>query len=187
MVNIGDTVKLAACAAVSLSLMACDAASVSTSETRQTSLLNDFVTCDVVEVDLSGTKLLGRGPAKKNATDSVEVSIADGEYEIYLHYEDLAHEDPDTADQLFEIWYLEGRNLSGELALITNHTDDLPADQISSFTNVGTYLLEGIVNVSGRHASIDPDFDSIITEYNSIEPTLVQFVPADPDCLDATL
>ena len=173
--------RLAAGIAASVALTASDSATVGTS----TVLLDDspIIDCSPIEVDLSGTRLLGHASATES-TSTVEVSIPDGNYEIILHYEDLRHLDPDASDQLDEIWYLEGRNASGEYALITNHTDDLPADEVSGETNVGQYLLEGIVAVSGRHASVSPDTDSIIKTYNSIEPTKAEFYPVTDGCFD---
>ena len=173
--------RLAAGIATSMALMACDSATVATS----TVVLEDSTTidCSPIEIDLSGTRLLGHASATES-TATVEVTIPDGSYEIYLHYEDLLHNDPDQPDQTDEIWYQEGRNASGEYALITNHTDDLPADEVSGETNVGQYLLEGIVAVSGRHASVSPDTDSIIKTYNSIEPTKAEFYPLTIGCFD---
>ena len=181
MYNYFDFTRLAACTVTSAALMACDSANL----TSPTALLADSVSinCSPIEVDLSGTRLLGHVSATES-TSTVEVSIPDGRYEIHLHYEDLAHSDPDQADQLDEIWYLEGRNASGEYALITDHSDDLPATEISGQTNVGPYDLEGIVAVNGRHASVSPGGDSIVAKYNSIEPTKAVFHPLIESCLD---
>lgn len=177
--------RLAACIVTSAALMACDSANITPTAERNTALLEDsvLVDCSPIEVDLSGTRLLGHASATES-TSSVEVSIPDGKYEIHLHYEDLLHSNPDQPDQLDEIWYLEGKNTSGEYALITNHTDDLPANEVSGITNVGPYDLVGIVVVSGRHASVSPDYDSIVSNYNSIEPTKAEFYPYNGGCLD---
>ncbi len=181
MYNYIDFTRLAGCIVASTTLMACDSATV----TSPTALLADSasINCSAIEVDLSGTRLLGHVSATES-TSTVEVSIPDGRYEIHLHYEDLAHNDPNQADQLDEIWYLEGRNASGEYALITDHTDDLPANEIYGQTNVGPYDLKGIVAVNGSHASVSPGGDSIVAKYNSIEPTMAVFYPLIESCFN---
>lgn len=183
MYNTTDFFKFAACVLTTATLIACDSANVT--QERTVSLLDDsdFANCTPIEIDLSGTRLLGHASATES-TSTVDVLIPDGNYQIILHYEDEYHSRANQPDQPFEIWYLEGKNAAGELALITNHTDDLPADKISGYTDVGSYPLEGIVKVSGRHAYVGPEYDSIVSEYNSIEPTMAEFIP-DPDvCFD---
>jgi len=185
MYNYSHIARFAACVATTATLIACDSATV-TAE-RSIGLLSDgesINSCAPVVVDLSGTRLLGHASATES-TSTVEVAIPDGKYEIHLYYEDELHADPDQADQLDEIWYLEGFNAAGEYALITNHTKDLPKDETSGLTNVGPYDLVGIVAVSGRHASVSPDYDSIVRQYNSIEPTKAMFYPYAGGCLDA--
>ncbi len=183
MYNFAYIAKIAACIATTASIVACDSANITPE--RSTALLDDaeFSNCTPIEIDLSGTRLLGHASANES-TSTVDVVIPDGFYEIHLYYEDEYHSDPDQADQLNEIWYLEGKNASGEIALVTNHTDDLPKDQTSGNTNVGSYLLEGIVKVSGRHASVGPEYSSIVPTYNSIEPTKAELRPENTTCFD---
>jgi len=184
MYNYNHAVRFAAAIATTATLIACDSATITTE--RSTGLLNDMESsssCAPIEVDLSGTRLLGHISATE-ATSKVNVSIPDGRYEIHLFYEDEFHADPDQPDQLNEIWYLEGFNSSGEYALITNHTEDLPANETSGSTNVGPYDLVDIIAVSGRHASVSPDYESTTPTYNSIEPTRALLYPFAGGCIE---
>ena len=122
-----------------------------------------------------------------SATYAVALDVPPGEYEIVLHYEDHLHSDPDQPDQQGEIWYLEGRNIDDNIAMVTNLTNDLPKDDIAGYTKVGIYDLSDVVTVIGRHGSTSPEYVSIVPSYNSIEPTLVEASPQDDTCFDPVL
>jgi len=166
--------KFAALAAISLSIFACDSATVG----LQTGVVledGDAFQCAPIEVDLSGTRLLGR--ISTEATETVSATIPDGVYDIHLHYEDEDHNKSNQPDQLGEQWFAEGIDEFGDVRLTTINSNDLPGDVAFGTTYVGRYFVEGVVAIVGRHGSIG-------SEYNSIEPTLVELFPAFDNCLD---
>ena len=177
--------KITASVMAAATLIACDSASVTSVAVRGTAILEDseFYSCDPYTVDLSGTRLMAKD-SDRASTYAVKLDIPPGEYEIYLHYEDHLHSDPDQPDQLGEIWYLEGRNADDAIAMITSFTKDLPKDEVASYTNVGIYDLTDIDYVIGRHGSTSPEYVSIVPSYNSIEPTLVELYPVNDECYD---
>jgi len=143
---------------------------VSTESLSQYSAVaDDGVTCAPVQVDISGSRLLGK-TGTSNSTPQVYVGpISEGNYQIRLHYEDELH--PDQPDQLNEQWYVELIDELGSTVFATTESIDLPSDEIVSYTDIGSYYIKAdIYSIRGVHA-----FES--EEYNSIHPTLVEFFP----------
>jgi len=126
---------------------------------------------DPIQIDISGTRLLGR-TGTTNSTPEVLVTslIPEGEYRIRLHYEDEFH--PDQTDQLNEQWYVQLSDELGNSILETSETMDLPTSEIRSFTDIGShYIGADVYSLRGIHAFVSD-------EYNSIHPTMVEFYPS---------
>ncbi len=86
------------------SLIGCDSTQLGTGLAQSDpnvspeSLSGYSVVCDSIEIDISGTRLLGHTEGVNSTPDTIlDKPIPKGEYRIRLHYEDISH--PDQADQ----------------------------------------------------------------------------------------
>lgn len=131
------------------------------------SLADDNNYCTSIQIDISGTRLLGHAD-KTNSTPDIllEHPIPAGEYYIRLHTEDHAHPGQDA--QLNEQWYAELFDIEGNSVLMTPPTLDLPDIEQVSYTDVGSHFIaEDIYSLRAVHAH-QTDV------YNSVHPTMVE-------------
>ena len=99
----------------------------------------------------------------------IPVNLADGEYTVVLTSSDSSHGLAHDADQLNEIWVLEGLNAAGEVVFETEATDDLPFELNSIQTDVGRVEAAGVVTLRPRHGHPIP-------AENSLLPARAQFI-----------
>ncbi len=134
------------------------------------SLTSDDGYCESITVDIAGTRLLGKVD-QENSTPEIMLDnpIPDGNYRIRLHYEDETH--PGQADQLREQWYVEFYDKAGDVVLMTPETNDLPSDEVISFTDFEAQVVASdVYSVKAFHA-----YES--ESYNSIHPTMIEVYP----------
>ena len=127
--------------------------------------------CETIDLELDTNGFLGNRDGHR-FSETAGVALPCAYYRVVLGSGDPAHGAGYQLRQIYERWRLEGLDADGNVVYSSPLTDDLPADEVWSSTDVGIADLDGVVSLRARHAGLG---ESV----NSLHSVSVQLIPVE--------